>query len=328
MKTKTPTAPPLALTEGFYVDETFSSFEMLGRSNNNWKHLCPYQLQPNGLNVRHQILHLTSMQIVSARREGGSMTNIIAAKESLSIAVIEACEDKGCFDKIKLHTGDIFFFDDSHPHNFVSNNAISFSVVTIQKHRLESLHFNFSKIIDHIIRDTDKFFTNTLHKLLTIDIKSYQDAEEEILATIMKLLSEQTPGIPKLTVGEKTTLEIRDQFLHHMDGEISISALAKQHHVSGQTLQNSFKALFGFTPQRFLRTLKLNLVYYDLQKSDPKCIKVSEIASKWGFIHMGRFSAYYTELFGEYPSQTLNTPYDTKEDFEETCVARQEEITE
>ncbi len=55
----------------------------------------------------------------------------------------------------------------------------------------------------------------------------------------------------------------------------------------------------------FFCTLKLNLVYYELQKSDPEQTSVSIVALKWGFVHMGHFSAYYKELFGEYPSETL-----------------------
>jgi len=111
-----------------------------------------------------------------------------------------------------------------------------------------------------------------------------------------------------------------------MDGKISISSLAEQYDVSEQTLQNSFKSLFGFTPKYFFRSLKLNLINQELKKSDLEQTTVSKIALKWGFVHMGRFSAYYTELFGEYPSQTLKTPCCQEENLDEACVSRQEEM--
>ncbi len=44
------------------------------------------------------------------------------------------------------------------------------------------------------------------------------------------------------------------------------------------------------------------------------------IALKWGFTHMRRFSAYYAELFEEYPSQTLKTPYSKDENIEGVCL--------
>ena len=31
---------------------------------------------------------------------------------------------------------------------------------------------------------------------------------------------------------------------------------------------------------------------------------VTDVAMKWGFSHLGRFSGYYRDTFGELPSQT------------------------
>ncbi len=172
-----------------------------------------------------------------------------------------------------------------------------------------------------MLREIWKDFTVSSSKM---DSQSYQKAEEQILSPVMELLSDQTPLIPKLTNGEKIALDIRDQVMHHLDGKISISSLAKQYKVSEQTLQNSFKSLFGFTPKKFLRQLKLNLVHHELQKSNPDQNTISNIALKWGFEHMGRFSSYYTELFGVNPSQVLKTPYWIEDDIEALCVSRKE----
>jgi len=327
--------PPLTLTEGYFSDKHYNSYEMMSKSINNWKQLCPYQLSPVGLSGRHQVLQLHSMQIAYARRNGGTMHNAGSSKECLTIAVVEACADKACFGHLKLQAGDILFFDDSHPHNFVTNDSIQFTALTIRKSSLGSQQSKLFKARDHCIKDTDaRFatilrtiwnrFTDPSHKMK--DIQSYKDAEKEILTVIMKLLSEQTPAKSKLTAGEKIALEIRDQVFHHMDGDISISSLAKQYKVSEQTLQNSFKSLFGFTPKLFLRLLKLNIVRQELQKSDPKQNTVSKIALKWGFKHMGRFSAYYTELFGENPSLTLKNSQTNEKGLKEACVLRQEEM--
>ncbi|MNY80087.1 transcriptional regulator EutR [compost metagenome] len=50
----------------------------------------------------------------------------------------------------------------------------------------------------------------------------------------------------------------------------------------------------------------MNGVRAELISSDQSAL-VSEVAAKWGFWHMGMFSAYYKELFGERPSETLKT---------------------
>ncbi|MCD6212383.1 MAG: helix-turn-helix domain-containing protein, partial [Sulfurovum sp.] len=48
---------------------------------------------------------------------------------------------------------------------------------------------------------------------------------------------------------------------------------------------------------------------------------------KWGFKHMGRFSAYYRELFRESPSETLKSTQGSGDDIMVDCVTRQEEMT-
>ncbi len=336
MKNKTYNPQPLVLTQGYFSNKVYNSYEMLSQSINNWQQLCPYQLKPDGLSGEHKILQLCSIQIAYAHRKGGTMHNAGSAKECITIAVVEKCVDKACFGQMKLKTGDILFFDDSYPHNFITNDSIKFIAITIQKSCLGSEYSMLYEALNHLIKDTHAHFittlntiwnrfTNSSHHLL--NTQSYKDAEEEILKSIVKLLLEQTPTKSKLTEGEKTVLEIRDQVFQHMDGHISISSLAKEHKVSEQTLQNSFKSLFGFTPKLFLRLLKLNIIHQELQKSNPEQNSVSKIAIKWGFKHMGRFSAYYTELFDENPSITLKNNQTNKKLLNETCVSRQEEMT-
>jgi len=332
MKKDTHKPQPLKINEGYFIDQQYDNYEMMQANITNWKQLCPYQLRPDSLSGRLQILHLHLIQIVFGKRNGGTMHHAGSPKDSLNIAIVESCKDKGCFGRIKLKTGDVFFFDDKHPNNFIANDTIKFIVVSIDKSNLGSRLSNLSKVIDHCIHDTDARLTTMLREIwkrftaspTKIDTQNYQKAEEQILSHVMELLSDQMPIIPKLTKGEKTALDIRDQVMHHIDGKISISSLAKQHKVTEQTLQNSFKSLFGFTPKKFLRQLKLNLAHYELQKNTPEQSTISNIAIKWGFEHMGRFSSYYTELFGVNPSQTLKTPYETEDDIEALCVTRKD----
>ena len=327
--------PPLNLSEGFISDKQYNCYEVMSESINNWEQLCPYQLRPEGLSGRHQVLQLHSVQILYAKRDGGTMHHAGSAKDSMTIAVVEACTDKACFGQLKLQTGDILFFDDSQPHNFITNDTIQFIAVSIHKSDLGARKAKLLQALDQCIKDTESLLATTLrnvwdnfteHSQETKDTQSYKTAEEELLTVIMELLSTQTPAKPKLTRGEKTALTIRDQVFQHMDGNISISSLAKQHNISEQTLQNSFKSLFGFTPKIFLRLLKLNLVHQELQNGNAKQNTVSRVALKWGFKHMGRFSAYYTDLFGQNPSQTLQKNYLTDKGLEAACVSRKEEV--
>jgi transcriptional regulator GlxA family with amidase domain len=55
----------------------------------------------------------------------------------------------------------------------------------------------------------------------------------------------------------------------------------------------------------YLREIRLQHVRKDLSAADPTETTVTEIATRWGFLHPGRFSAQYRERFGEPPSATL-----------------------
>ena len=335
MKKSKHTPEPLVLAEGFFLDKTYKNYEMMDESAKNWKYNCTYQLKPNALSGRHRILQLCSMQLGYAQRPGGMMNDSYSALDCISIAVIEECADKACFHRTKLHKGDIIFFDNSRPYNFVTNDKITFTVINIQHDISDLLQPALSRALDHSIKDTNGAFQTVVHDTwgcLTNTSEEKRDkqlckkAEDKIMAVLKELLEAQTPTMSKLTKGEETALTIRDQVYAHMDGKINIASLAKQHNVSERTLQKSFQSLFGFTPTEFLRQMKLNLVYRDLKFADPKTEKVSSVAQKWGFIHMGRFSSYYTELFGENPSQTLKTPFKKENSMEGECVERKEEI--
>ncbi len=73
---------------------------------------------------------------------------------------------------------------------------------------------------------------------------------------------------------------------------------------SARALYAGFKQHRGYTPLEFLRRVRLRRVRDDLLAA-PHGATVKEIASRWGFNHLGRFSGQYARQFGEMPSDTL-----------------------
>jgi len=318
-------------TKAKLTKQKFDTYKEMSESAKNWDHLCTYQLHSHALEGEHHVIELPSMQLSYSERAGGFMHDAMAPKGAISIAVIQECNDKACFDRMKLHKGDILFFDDSQTFNFMSNDYIKVAIISIPKDSKNIQKLQLSTTLGHFIIDEYMQFSQLLNHILEDSIKqtttkSSQELENTILLTLITLLKNQTLQKPKLTEGEKIALTIRDQVYKHMDGKINIYSLSTQHQVSQQTLQNSFKSLFGFTPQRFLRLLKLNLVHHNLREADIDTNSVSKVASKWGFTHMGRFSRYYTDLFGENPSVTLKTYYSKENTMTSECAMRQEEI--
>lgn len=74
--------------------------------------------------------------------------------------------------------------------------------------------------------------------------------------------------------------------------------------VSIRALQAGFHEEVGTSPMAYLRNIRLDKAYADLV-SGPADTSVSEVASRWGFMHLGRFSEHYRRKFGVLPSETL-----------------------
>jgi AraC-like DNA-binding protein len=89
---------------------------------------------------------------------------------------------------------------------------------------------------------------------------------------------------------------------------ITIARLADSVGVSERSLQAGFRRYVGISPTSYLRQVRLDRAHEELRQADPRQATVTEIAHRWGFVHLGRFAGAYRARFGVSPSQTLNAP--------------------
>lgn len=90
-----------------------------------------------------------------------------------------------------------------------------------------------------------------------------------------------------------------------LDGTLSVGELARAAGVSERTLHLGFRQVYGTTPMRRLKRLRLEAVRAALEAADPASDSVSEIAARFGFFQFGRFAGDYRAAFAERPSDTL-----------------------
>lgn len=83
---------------------------------------------------------------------------------------------------------------------------------------------------------------------------------------------------------------------------LDLSALAQTSGVSARALQAGFRADLGVTPMAHLRSVRLRRVRDELL--DCPGASITDVAMRWGFFHVGRFSQQYRTQFGEVPSVT------------------------
>jgi AraC family ethanolamine operon transcriptional activator len=84
----------------------------------------------------------------------------------------------------------------------------------------------------------------------------------------------------------------------------TVRDLCRVANVRERTLQYAFRERFGMPPKSFLLALRLNGVRRELKNADTMSTTITDLATRWGFWHMGQFAADYRRLFGELPSAT------------------------
>lgn len=93
----------------------------------------------------------------------------------------------------------------------------------------------------------------------------------------------------------------------------TMGELAKSSGMAPRTLQKRFQQFVGHGPLSFLRDLRLDLVRKELLAAPHKA-SVTQIATRAGFSHLGRFATEYSKRYGETPSATLRRSQQTLRD--------------
>ncbi|GAA1921225.1 AraC family transcriptional regulator [Nocardioides lentus] len=89
------------------------------------------------------------------------------------------------------------------------------------------------------------------------------------------------------------------------DAELTPELLARVACVSVRTLHGAFADQLGVSPMAYVRGVRLAKVRAELLAGDPERVRVTDVASRWGFFHQSRFAQQYRDQFGELPSATL-----------------------
>lgn len=98
-----------------------------------------------------------------------------------------------------------------------------------------------------------------------------------------------------------------DFIASHRPHPLTLRDLYEHLQVSERTLRYSFQECLGMSPMAYVKVQRLHGVRRELKASAPKLSNINQIATRWGFWHMGQFSIDYKKHFGESPSKTLET---------------------
>jgi AraC-like DNA-binding protein len=104
--------------------------------------------------------------------------------------------------------------------------------------------------------------------------------------------------------GPPKILRLATDFIDvHLGQQITVSDVAKACGVGVRTLQKAFSENLHVSPLQYITNTRLDRVHKDLTDG-PGIELVSQVAYRWGFVHMGDFSRRYKARFGVTPSTT------------------------
>ncbi|MGH3941738.1 MAG: AraC family transcriptional regulator [Pseudonocardiaceae bacterium] len=118
------------------------------------------------------------------------------------------------------------------------------------------------------------------------------------------------------SVGPATPTSLRRAMTfcdEHASQPISVSDVAAAARVSVRTLQDNFRTYAQTTPLGYLRRVRLDRAHQDLlaAAASGEQTTVTDIALRWGFVHLSRFAQLYRDTYGHVPSRVLSTQRET-----------------
>jgi AraC-like DNA-binding protein len=131
-----------------------------------------------------------------------------------------------------------------------------------------------------------------------------------LLEVLLSVTATQLVGDSETARSNGTPAALRraEEYLRaHVAEPVSVADAADAARLSVRALQDQFQRWLNLTPTQYLRNLRLDAVRSDLvqARTDGRTVAIADVARRWGFAHMGRFSGQYAAAFGETPTKTL-----------------------
>jgi AraC-like DNA-binding protein len=173
----------------------------------------------------------------------------------------------------------------------------------IFKHFYDSNLFLNPTMQSYLQRVCLNFINNSCYLNRFLDNeKNIFKLKQDIYDTILNLsrpCESAQPSIERLDI-----CHLLDFIKANINWDYNIEDLTNLSNIPIRTLYWRFKKHTGITPYRYHLNCKLKCARLDLLKFGEK-FTVTETATRYGFVHLSRFSSHYKALFGELPKQTM-----------------------
>ena len=126
--------------------------------------------------------------------------------------------------------------------------------------------------------------------------------EEAVLANVIEVIAGAKEA-ERQAISPREVATIEAWLAEHAFSGLSLADLAGRAGLSMRAIQRACQTN-GYTPQEYLRGIRLDRAR-EMHCGPRSGLTVGDVATAVRYPHLGRFSQYYRERFGEMPSDTL-----------------------
>ena len=283
---------------------TFETFEGMKKYGKNWSFYDFFRYGTRPFKGQYDICQHPNFQIADTIYEDGLMYKGYAPKDTITLAVIIKKKGSLISNKKLLNRHEVLVMDDVKEYETIFSHYVEIGTISMQK-TFVNTHFPYlNQKINKVYFDTDGLLTKMIHDVENNILCNERSIESRLLKNIKYLsLDKQAEISKKLSKKTFTVFTIRNYLIEHIEESITVNDIASHFGISDKTLQTSFKKIFGHTPKKFIKLLKLNLAYRDIIMNLGKKGSIAQIATKYGFTNFGLFSKEYKQMFGVLPSE-------------------------
>ena len=130
--------------------------------------------------------------------------------------------------------------------------------------------------------------------------------EQQLIHALVECLSGRTTQIQRVS-NQHNNMMVRFEAAcrAHPQRKLTLLELCTVLDVPERSLRSCCEQHLGMGPMSYLRLRRMRLVRDALRSTHPAESQVAELAGRYGFTSMPRFTAIYRRMFGELPSVTL-----------------------
>jgi len=194
--------------------------------------------------------------------------------------------------------------------NFFVDQVHDYSRRVLQSDTQEFSAFNpdvsfFTRTGCGLLRSVARTWSDLHNKAACSEI-TLKEREDDLLASFVMYSNEEINVEGTFKDVSPYHLRCAEEFIsENLANPITRDQLAEVSCCSIRTLSRSFEKKYGIGPMAFIKQRRLDAAYLNLLSAKPDTITVTQVAIKYGFLHIGKFAIEYGKTFGESPSTSL-----------------------